>query len=591
LARYKTNDTEIMFKREKHLQEAVEKKLHGINIVQGKSNTPRYIDLTIFGPDKPKVESKVPIWIRHGWEVEEKTVRSDAQAEGNESPLVMLFLPRLHHNEIKNEIAGVLAATEILQRKASPTTDEGRQAKTNIEAKCKNHETKISNYIADILLNTKLYPGGGNAVDCPDLTKAVHEAAQNSVIRMYPRFGEADAIGWDRVILKVKSDAKSPLEAVGFSKSTDQHPVCKEILQRLNSGPKTGNELRNSLDAPPYGWPKDAIEGAIVALCASENIKGSLQGRLVPAKEIGSKNLGRIDFGGEASPPPPEDRLAIKGLCASAKITLGNLSDIELATKLIDQLKIIVSQTGGDAPLPERSSPQYLTELRQYSGNDLIKAIARKHTEIDQDIKEWQKVIKKIEERSTQWDHLSKLMEHADGLSIFENIQDQCTAIEEHRSLIEDPDPVPPLLKGVRNGLRDALKSGADEANNALNAVMDELKNDPLWKKLKTAHQDELLKKYHLAELSLGKLDTDDAIISQIKKTPLVSFPQFIRNIKGCLPDIRADLAKILEPKTVTVSLSSGVIVKNEKELDVFLNDVRVRAKDELDKGNPVMLK
>ena len=590
-ARFKTNDSEIMFKREKFLQDAVETKIHGITIVQGKSKTPRYIDPTVFGSEKPKVESKIPIWIRHGWEVPENTVKSEAQAEGNESPLVMLYLPKLHHIEIKNEIAGMLAAIETIQSKATPTTDEGRQAKTNIEAKCNNHKTKVSNYIADVLLNTKLFPGGGNAIDCPDLTKAVREAADNSAIRMYRRFGEADTVGWDRVILKVKGDAKSPLEAIGFNKSTDQHPVCKEILQRLNTGPKTGNELRNILDATPFGWPKEAIEGAIVALCASENIKGSLQGKFVPAKEIGSKNLGRIDFVADTTPPPPEDRLALKGLCLSAKIPLENLSDIELATKLIDQIKTIVSQTGGDAPLPERRTSLYLAELQQFSGNDLIKTIARKHTEIDQDIKEWQKVIKKIEARSVQWEHFCKLMEHADGLLIFDNIQDQCNAIQEHRSLLEDPDPVPPLLKSVQNGLRDALKTGADGANEALNAILDELKIDPLWKKLKKAQQDELLKKYHLAELSLGKLDTDDAIIAQIKKTPLVSFPQFIRNIKGCLPDIRVDIAKILEPKIVTVTLSSGVIVKNEKELDAFLNDVRERAKEELDKGNPVMLK
>jgi len=591
LAKYKTNDSEIMFRREKLLKEAIEKKLQGITVVQGKSKTPRYFDLTIFGSERPRIESKVPIWIRHGWDVPEGTVKAEAQAEGNESPLVMLFLPRLHHNEIKNEIAGILAATEILQGKITPTTDEGRQAKSNIEAKCKNHVTKASTYIAEILLNTKLYSGGGSGIDCPDLTKAVHEAVQNSVIRMYPRFGEADAGGWDRVIDKVKADARSPLEAINFSKSTDQHPVCKEILFRLNSGAKTGNELRSIFSSPPYGWPKEAIEGAIVALCASEHLLGTLQGKPVPAKEMGSKNIGRIDYRGETQPPSPEERLALKGLCTPTKIILGNSSDIELAAKLIEQLKIFASQTGGDAPLPEKVNPPYLAELRQFSGNDLIRAIARKHDEINLDIRDWQKTIKKIGERTAEWEQLEKLLEHAEGLPLFESIHEQTDAIMEHRSLLDDPDPILPLLKSVRNNLREALKCGADESNAALQAVTEELRTDTLWKKLKKTHQEELLKKYHLFELSLGKLDTDEAILSQIKKTPLVSFPQFTRNICGCLPDLRAEIAKTLEPTTVTVSLQSGVIVKNEKELDSYLNDVRTRVKEELDKGNPVMLK
>ena len=86
-------------------------------------------------------------------------------------------------------------------------------------------------------------------------------------------------------------------------------------------------------------------------------------------------------------------------------------------------------------------------------------------------------------------------------------------------------------------------------------------------------------------------MDTDEAIIAQIKKTPLNSFAPLVKAIEGCLKDIRSDMAKILEPKTVMVPLFSGVIVKNEKELNTYLTDVRDRAKDELDKGNPVMLK
>ena len=50
-------------------------------------------------------------------------------------------------------------------------------------------------------------------------------------------------------------------------------------------------------------------------------------------------------------------------------------------------------------------------------------------------------------------------------------------------------------------------------------------------------------------------------------------------------------MAKLLEPKTVTVRLASGVIVKTEKDLDAYLGDLRVRAMSELGKGNPVVLK
>jgi hypothetical protein len=591
LAHNKADDSKIMFKRDELLKTAIEQKLRGIGVVQGKSKTPRQIDPTIFGPQKPEIGSNVPVWLRHGWEVQETVVRSEALEEGPESPLIMVFLPRKHHNEIRNELAGVLAATDILQSRPVPTTAEGHQAKNNIEVKCRNHLAKAMTYIADIFLNAKMYPGGGTPVDCPDLVKAVQEGAENSIVRLFPRFNDADAVGWDRVVAKVKADSKSPLEVIGFSKPTEEHPVCREILSRLRSGSKTGNELRNILEAPPYGWPKDAIDGAIIALCASEHLKGVLQHKQLAGKEIDRKNLGKMVFSTETIVLTTDDRLALRGLCTNLQIPSDTGSEAETATKLIAGLRTLAEQSGGEVPRPEQYIPEYLPELQTLSGNSLVKAVVERQADIKKDIKAWQQTAKKIGERLPHWNELTLLIDHAEGLTILETVQEQYSAIEEQRNLLADPDPVPPLLKDLRNALRNAMKEGAEQVKTAQDTVLGDLKGDALWKRLKKPQQDELLKRYHLVAISLGKMDTDEAIVTQIKKTPLNSFAPLVKAIEGCLPDIRVEMAKILEPKTVTVSLSSGVIVKNEKELDSYLSDVRERAKDELDKGNPVMLR
>lgn len=591
LVQIKADDTKIMFKRDELLRKAVESKIHGINIVQGKSKTPRQIDLTVFGSEKPEIESSIPLWVRHGWEIEESVVKRESQEEGNESPLIMMFLPRLHHNEIKNEIAGMLAATLIIENRPPPTTEEGNQAKTNIEAKWRNHSLKLDQYISNILVNTKMYPGGGIAIDCPDLVKAVSDVANNAILRMFPRFGDADAIGWDRVVIKVKADSKSPLEAIGFQKPTEQHPVCKEILNRLNSGPKMGSDIRNAFDIPPFGWSKDAIDGAIIALCASEHVRGYLQHKQIPAKEIDKKILGKMEFRIETIVIGTNDKIALKGLCTSLNIPPEIGNEVERATKVLDALKALASTTGGEKPLPEMDIPLYLGEIRVLSGNNLVKALVDRHSEIKNDVKKWEQTTKRIQERFTPWNQLNNLIDHAHGLPLLDEITPQCEAICEQRSLLSDPDPVPPLLKEIRSGIREALKNGENLVKDAQALILHELKGDQLWKKLSEEQQENLKKKYHLILLPTMKLENDDAIIAQVKKTPINSFDPLVKVIEGCMPHIRSDMAKILEPKTVTISVSSGVIVKNEKELDKFLSDVRVRVKDELEKGNPVMLK
>jgi hypothetical protein len=389
----------------------------------------------------------------------------------------------------------------------------------------------------------------------------------------------------------VRADSKSPFEVIGFSKPTEEHPVCREILSRLRSGSKTGNELRNILEAPPFGWPRDAIDGSIIALCASEHLKGVLQHKPLAGKEIDRKNLGKMVFATETIVLTTDDRLALRGLCTTLQIPSDSGSEAETATKLIGSLRTLADKSGGGSPQPEQNVPGYLVELQTLSGNSLVKSVVERQADIKANIKEWQQTAKHIGERLPHWDNLTLLMDHAEGLAVLDSVREQYDAIKERRSLLADPDPVPPLVKEIRNGLRDALKTGLEQVRDAQEAVLEELKSDGLWKRLKKPQQEELLKNYHLIAFSSGKMDTDEAIIAQIKKTPLNSFAPLVKAIEGCLKDIRSDMAKILEPKTVMVPLSSGVIVKNEKELDTYLTDVRNRAKEELDKGNPVMLK
>ena len=591
LVQYRADDSKIMFKRDELLSHAVDTKLRGLSLVQGKSKTPRQAELTVFGSQKPEIGTKVPVWIRHGWEVPESQVRTEAQEEGTESPLLMVFLPRMHHNEIRNEIAGMLAATELLQSRPTPTTSEGHQARTNIEAKCRNHETKLTEYITSILANTKLYPGGGSPVDCPDLVKAVRDAAQNSILRMFPRFSDADAVGWDRVIPRVKADAKSPLETIGFSRATEEHPVCKEILRRLHSGPKTGNEIRNILDAPPFGWPRDAIDGALIALCASEHLVATLQRRPVPAKEIDRKNLGKMEFRTETVVLSVDDKIALRGVCSALAIPTEGVAEVELARSVRDAVSTLAGKTGGTAPLPEPEVPAYLPELRVLSGNHLVKAIVARQSEIRGDVRGWQQTAGRIEMRTPAWEQLKTLIDYAEGLDVLGEVREQCDAIIERRSLLDDPDPVPPLLQKIRSDLREALTEGAKQVKHAQEAVLAELQDDALWLRLPESQKGDLLSRHDLVVQSLSPLEDDEAIIAQIKKTPLTSFAQTARLIGGSLSDIRAEMARMLEPKTVTVRLSSGIVVRTEEDLDSYLGDLRVRAMSELEKGNPVVLK
>ena len=55
------------------------------------------------------------------------------------------------------------------------------------------------------------------------------------------------------------------LKAVGHNGPPDTNPVCQTIRAALGAGRK-GKELRDEFEGPPYGWPQDAVDGALLVL-------------------------------------------------------------------------------------------------------------------------------------------------------------------------------------------------------------------------------------------------------------------------------------------------------------------------------------
>ena len=103
-------------------------------LLHGASKEPRKIELH-FGSTSPATAGPtIPVWIRDGWEVEEKTVLSDARAAGDTAAVVYGFIPRKQAEELKQAIASYYAATTTLHTKGS-RTPEGIDARKAMETR------------------------------------------------------------------------------------------------------------------------------------------------------------------------------------------------------------------------------------------------------------------------------------------------------------------------------------------------------------------------------------------------------------------------------------------------------------------------
>ena len=58
-----------------------------------------------------------------------ETVATDAQAAGNTSPMLFGFLPRTAHEELRQNLASMIAAKDTIENHGTPTTGEAIQAR------------------------------------------------------------------------------------------------------------------------------------------------------------------------------------------------------------------------------------------------------------------------------------------------------------------------------------------------------------------------------------------------------------------------------------------------------------------------------
>jgi hypothetical protein len=81
-----------------------------------------------------------------------------------------------------------------------------------------------------------------------------------------------DDQGWERVVKAAQGGQTDALKHVGHNGTPETHPVCQAIQARLGAG-RTGKELRDEFMGPPYGWPQDAVDGALFVLDHADLIR------------------------------------------------------------------------------------------------------------------------------------------------------------------------------------------------------------------------------------------------------------------------------------------------------------------------------
>jgi len=575
--------------RAERLSAAVESSLAGLKLVHGASKTPRKIHVH-WGQDEPTAEEgDVPVWIRDEWSVTESAVKKAAAEAGDESPTVFVLLPKREADQIKDTLASFAAADDTLRR-PTPQTDEGKAAQRAMKTRRDSDDERLASLFQDVVTRARVFQGGGSEVTTSTLRDAVDTAANRSLIRLFPKFGAGDNANWGKVVVKARDGAPDALEAVGHHGEPTTNAVCKDVLAVINPSGSKGADIQRRFGAPPYGWPKDAVNGALLTLLAAGNIRAAQDGKeLSGAREVQPNQIGKIVFYKEDEPPSVGQRLAVKGLLTAAQIPYEPGQEGAQIPALLQKLTDLASRCGGTPPLPEPPDTSHLKELTALAGNQRFRAVADDHERLSANLEQWRAVEQHREQREESWRVAQRLLRHADGLAVVADVSPSLDGIREGRQLLDDPDPVAPIVSQLVDALRAEIQRLASELVSEQNAAVAELEGWDDWSRLDPADRDVIVAEANLAATDAPDVSSAGKLLAALDDSPLRAWNDRISLVPSRRDQARLRAAKSLEPESVSVSPPSATI-KSEADLEHYIDELRKRVKPHLDAHKTVII-
>jgi hypothetical protein len=563
--------------RDAELKRAISEVLRRVSLLHGKSKTPRKLQIA-YG-QAPPADDKVSIliWVRDGWETTEKTVRDDAVKAGVESPLITLFIPRQEDEALRTVLAERAAALDTLNGRPTPTTSEGRDARAGMEARKAAAEARLTTLITQIMRSTKVFQGGGNELAGSSLEESVVEAAEAALDRRFPQFDIADHPDWGKVVQRAREGSAEPLAPVGDTGEVIHNPVCKEVLQFLPGSWVKGSDVRRHFAETPYGWPQDAVDGALVALVGAGALGARLNGAEVPVKDLNPGSVSKTEFRKEITTVSAAMRVAVRGLMAEVGMKVEPGEEAASLHVYLDQLAGLAEAAGGEAPLPERPDTSDLKKMRNLSGNELIAGVYERRDVLKEAAASWKRAGDLAQERLAAWRRLEELLRFADALAFATEPKEQAEAIRSGRRLLDEPDPIAPITAALCDGLRQELTAAHERYRQAFEAGQAQLAADPQWGRLDEEKRAEILRSVGLTLAPAPVVGSEDELLASLREATIPEWDDRAAAIPAKVGQARERAAKELEPKAQRFTPPSAHLASAD-DVDRYVTDL----KDEL---------
>ncbi len=562
-----------------------------LSLMQGDAKVTRDI-YPVFDAQLPAdANERIYVWVRDGWSGDENSVRADARQAGNQSPTVFVFIPKRSADDLRHHLIDYKAASATLDKRGVPNTPEGTEARAAMETTKQTAEGKIRELLNEAFSGARVFQGGGNEILGNDLQEMILEAANNALQRLYPHFHTADHAGWSKVYEKAQKGAPDALKAVGDDGEPAKNPVCKAILAAIAGG-KKGADIRTHFESSPYGWSRDAVDGGLQVLLVAGLIRAQDErGQPLEPSSLERKSIGKTLFKVESATVTTPQRIQIRKLLQKVGLSAKQGEELAHVPSFLQKVSDLADKAGGEAPKPERPDTRFLDDIRLTTGNEQLLALYNRREELVQSIEHWEKLAEQIQQRWPSWMVLKRLVKHASALADAEVYRAQVDTIEQQRQLLEEPDPINPLITSLTQSLREALNTLNQNYQARHEQGMKRLEADGNWQQLEPEQRNQLLseQKLTLADQPKVAVQSTDEVLNTLDQCSLAMFADRVAALPSRFDNVAVAAAELCEPEIQFVSVPRRTL-KTEADIDAWAEEVKDQLKTALEKG-PISVK
>ena len=583
------NPQRIETERDDLLAKRVRQATGEIRLQQGKCNEPRKLNLC-FDAELPRDATKqLYAWVQHGWQTEEKRVIADARADDSKNSSLYVFVPARNRSDINQAITTAKAASATMDIRGVPSAVEGKDARAAMETRKQEAEKSKGRLLDEIFEGVRVFISGGSEVIGNNLKEKLENGAKDALQRLYKQFDVADEANWGNVVEKArKVGGETALAAIQYKGENAQHPVCAQILKYIGSG-KKGSDIREYFQAAPYGWPQDAIDGALYALLASGDIKAkSTTNQSIDAKALERKHLTQSRFEVENVTLSARTRLAIKGLLVNELGACNSGEEDSKTTELLQFARDLANRAGGQAPRPNKPDTSMIDEIAAEVGNSRLQKLFDNKDQVAADIVQWKLQDAEITKRLPNWNNLQELNKLSRGLHYYDELNTEVAAIETGRRLLDNPDPVANLVNDTTDNLRLAIQHRFDGYKEIYEQTLKGIDTDANWVKLEPAKQRELLARRNINPPEQPVLNSTAEVIDALDSCSLEQWNDRREALQNKFESAREEAAQLLMPKAVRANLPRATL-ENQEQIEIWLEQARAELEQKLVQG-PVIV-